>query len=568
MNRNTNKLKRVRSRKNNIESPAKRQFLKETEKHRRDLFAQSITNLRDVLLIQKPSDTNEENTKLDKTSILCQAATFLEEHKHNLTNETKSVISNMQNPSRLSLHSILEFSWKPPFDITSIDEWLPIAVESMQCFFLVIKLDLNLYKIVHVSKNIHSYFGYSQDELINHSLFDFILPSNHDQLLAYLLNNHQVLQTCDISWKRAVDNDYEQCTLIGAYRTINENEEYFMSIVKLNTLDRMLRMNADYPTEEFITYLNIQGKFVYVDSKARQILGYDPFEMIERTYFDFVHPDDLSVIVRAYKLWKENGNEKSEPYRFLTKDDQWILLQTSSQAHINAWTGKVESYICTTYIVQCHSLQQQFAERPINIQTNNLDNTADVLLSPSMITTTAQSSASSITTTISSILNIQESNSSSSGNEITPFLTHLLNDIYQEAIFDKLTECRRIKQNEINIRQEEIRVIDHVRQFVNEYHIKHSNNQLTSDEMQNTNTEDITLNMFDTNSDLTVFDDPIANTTDRYCPEIDSRDDMSIDSLSSLSSSPETEPFSDISTTNNPIQDTEYLTSTTNPTND
>ncbi|CAF0845334.1 unnamed protein product [Adineta steineri] len=85
MNRNTNKLKRVRSRKNNIESPAKRQFLKETEKHRRDLFAQSITNLRDVLLIQKPSDTNEENTKLDKTSILCQAATFLEEHKHSKT---------------------------------------------------------------------------------------------------------------------------------------------------------------------------------------------------------------------------------------------------------------------------------------------------------------------------------------------------------------------------------------------------------------------------------------------------------------------------------------------------
>ncbi|CAF0854409.1 unnamed protein product [Adineta steineri] len=80
--------------------------------------------------------------------------------------------------------------------------------------------------------------------------------------------------------------------------------------------------------------------------------------------------------------------------------------------------------------------------------------------------------------------------------------------------------------------------------------------------------QNITLNMFDTNSDLTVFDDPIANTTDRYCPEIDSRDDMSIDSLSSLSSSPETEPFSDISTTNNPIQDTEYLTSTTNPTND
>ncbi|CAF4336147.1 unnamed protein product, partial [Adineta steineri] len=172
----------------------------------------------------------------------------------------------------------------------------------MHCFFLVIKFDINFDKIVYVSKNINSYFGYSQDELINHSVFEFILPSNHDRLLVYLLNNHQVLQTCDISWKRSIDNDYEQCTLIGAYRTINANEKYFMSIVKINTLDRMLMMNTDHPINEFVTYLNIHGKFVFIDSKARQILGYSSFEIVGRTYFDFVHPDDLNVIVRAYKL--------------------------------------------------------------------------------------------------------------------------------------------------------------------------------------------------------------------------------------------------------------------------
>ncbi|CAF3597070.1 unnamed protein product [Adineta steineri] len=508
MNRNINKLKRLHSKNNDVESSAKRQFHNETEKRRRDLFTQLITNLRDILLIKKPSDTNEENTKLDRPSILYQTATFLEKHKQ-----------------------------------ISIDEWLQSPIESMHCFLLVIKFDLYFHKIVYISKNIHSYFGYSQDELVNHALLEFILPSNHDQLLAYLSNNHQVLQTCDISWKRAVDNDYEQCTLIGAYRTINENEEYFMSIVKINTLDRMLRMNADYPIEEFITYLNIQGKFVYVDSKARQILGYNPFDLIGRTYFDFVHPDDLAVIVRAYKLWKENGNEKSEPYRFLTKDDQWILLQTSSQAHINAWTGKVESYICTTYIIECHSLQQLLAKRPIHIPANNSN--TDVVLLPSMITTT----------TISSILNNQGNNSSSSDNEVTSFLFHLRDETYRKTILKKLTECRRIKQNEINICQEEIQVIDEILEFISQYRIKHSNNQLTSDEMQNTNTEDVTLNMLNTNSDLTVFDNPITNTTDQYCLQIDSRDDMPMDPLSSLFSLFPTNLFSDLSTINDPVQD-------------
>ncbi|CAF0889015.1 unnamed protein product [Adineta steineri] len=510
MNRSRNKSQRLHSKNNAIKLLARRQFRNENEKRRRDLSTQLITNLKDILLIEHTSDRNEENTKLDKASVLGQTVTFLEKHQHNIKNKTKLVLSNLQNSSSSSSNSILEFPWKPPCDIVSVDEWLQLAVESMHCFFLVIKFDLNLHKIVYVSKNIHSYFGYSQDELINHSLFDFILPSNHDRLLAYLSNNHQVFETCDISWKRAVNNDYEQCTLIGAYRTINENEKYFMSIVKINTLDRMLRMNVDYPIEEFITYLNTQGQFVYVDSKARQILGYDPFEIIGHTYFDFVHPDDLAVIVRAYKLWKETESGKSEPYRFLTKDDQWILLQTSSQVHINTWTGKVESYICTTYIIECHSLQQLLAKRSIHIPANNSN--TDLVLLPSMITT------------IPSILNNQTGISSSSENEITSFLFHLRNETYRKIIFEKLTEDRKIKQNETNIRQEEIQAIDDILEFINQYHIKHSNNQLTSDEMKNPNTEDITLNMFNTNSDLTLSNDTIQNV--------------------------------------------EYLTSTTNPTND
>ncbi len=47
-----------------------------------------------------------------------------------------------------------------------------------------------------------------------------------------------------------------------------------------------------------------------------------------------------------------NGNGKSDPYRFLTKGQQWIFLQTYSQVQINSWTGKAEYYICTTNLVQ------------------------------------------------------------------------------------------------------------------------------------------------------------------------------------------------------------------------
>jgi len=61
----------------------------------------------------------------------------------------------------------------------------------MNCFLLVVKDNIPDNNIVYVSKNIFNYLGYSQDQIINNSLFKFILSSNHQKLTNYLNNNHQ-----------------------------------------------------------------------------------------------------------------------------------------------------------------------------------------------------------------------------------------------------------------------------------------------------------------------------------------------------------------------------------------
>jgi hypothetical protein len=92
-----------------------------------------------------------------------------------------------------------------------------------------------------------------------------------------------------------------------------------MSIVKVNTLDRTLIINNANSIHQFTTRLNLQGKFIHIDSKfvcffifilnwnlflfrAREFLGYSSYELIGRTHFDFVHPDDLPIIVRAHQI--------------------------------------------------------------------------------------------------------------------------------------------------------------------------------------------------------------------------------------------------------------------------
>jgi hypothetical protein len=108
---------------------------------------------------------------------------------------------------------------------------------------------------------------------------------------------------------------------------------------------------------------------IFIYFRAREFLGYNSYELIGRTHFDFVHPDDLTIIIRAHQicLWfgdfefwfifilkkgKENGNGKSDSYRFLSKGQQWVFLQTTCQVQINSWTGKPESYLCTSNVLQ------------------------------------------------------------------------------------------------------------------------------------------------------------------------------------------------------------------------
>lgn len=40
-----------------------------------------------------------------------------------------------------------------------------------------------------------------------------------------------------------------------------------MSIVKINTLDRTLIVHEENSSEEFVTHLNVYGKFIFIDSK-------------------------------------------------------------------------------------------------------------------------------------------------------------------------------------------------------------------------------------------------------------------------------------------------------------
>lgn len=135
----------------------------------------------------------------------------------------------------------------------------------MNSFLLITKSDRFNGNIVFVSKHISSLLDYSQvrrfafrfffsrslkrfffvdfldfeqDDVLNRSIFEFISSRDQHRIKEYLHQQHpsiafssqrtifsfcsmnfSVLNRCSVGWKRSTSNEFEQCSIIGAFRS-------------------------------------------------------------------------------------------------------------------------------------------------------------------------------------------------------------------------------------------------------------------------------------------------------------------------------------------------------------
>jgi PAS domain S-box-containing protein len=90
--------------------------------------------------------------------------------------------------------------------------------------------------------------------------------------------------------------------------------DYFRLLVE-NAYDLILVINRD---------LSIR----YVSPSAKSMTGYDPEEVMSRNSFEFVHPDDLPVLVEKFSAGiLEPGRMEQLEYRTRCKDGSWLVTE-------------------------------------------------------------------------------------------------------------------------------------------------------------------------------------------------------------------------------------------------
>lgn len=109
---------------------------------------------------------------------------------------------------------------------------------------------------------------------------------------------------------------------------LRRREKYFRSLIE-NNLD-------------IVTVLAKDGTVLYKSPSIRNVLGYEPEELTGKDLFDYVHPDDLPMVKKRFRLIAENPlATQSAEFRFRHRDGTWHVLESVGKSVLEPLKGVI-----------------------------------------------------------------------------------------------------------------------------------------------------------------------------------------------------------------------------------
>ncbi|XP_049885002.1 circadian locomoter output cycles protein kaput isoform X2 [Pectinophora gossypiella] len=326
-----------------------------SEKKRRDQFNMLVNELSSML------STN--NRKMDKSTVLKSAISFLKNH-----NEVTV---------RSRAHDVQE-DWKPAF--LSNEEFTYLVLEALEGFVMVFSANGRIH---YVSESITSILGHNPADIVNKTIFELTSDEDRPNLYSLLQNpgssvdplqtlikDNEIRFQCHLSRGTLDFRDevtYELIQFNGHFRTNleqmdnddltayqHEPDSRILCVCTGRLVTPQLIRDVslvDSNRSEFTSRHSLEWKFLFLDHRAPPIIGYLPFEVLGTSGYDYYHFDDLEKVVTCHEALMQKGELTSCYYRFLTKGQQWIWLQTRFYITYHQWNSKPEFVVCTHRVV-------------------------------------------------------------------------------------------------------------------------------------------------------------------------------------------------------------------------
>ena len=122
---------------------------------------------------------------------------------------------------------------------------------------------------------------------------------------------------------------------------LNELEKLKTKIAELEKSEEQFRLISENTSDNIgITTFDLKAKYIYVSPSIKSVLGYDPEDLLGKSFFDFIHSDDKKVLFPLLKKYvnlkinklltgKESTISETIEFRFKNKTGNWRFMQST-----------------------------------------------------------------------------------------------------------------------------------------------------------------------------------------------------------------------------------------------
>ncbi len=171
--------------------------------------------------------------------------------------------------------------------------------------------------------------------LQTHQSFDFyhriVRPDGQERILH---GEGEVVVADDGAVRKMFGTGHDVTEAKQAEEVVRESEERY----------RLLAENAT----DMIVRATPEGAFTYVSPACRTLLGFEPEELVGRSGYSFIHPDDLTTLNQIHQDALEDAHIVTVQYRFRKKDNTYVWVETTGRALYDEETGVVAELISVT----------------------------------------------------------------------------------------------------------------------------------------------------------------------------------------------------------------------------
>jgi PAS domain S-box-containing protein len=223
----------------------------------------------------------------------------------------------------------------------------------------------------YISPQIEAMMGFPVADWLQEGFFEQRLhPDDRERVLEALERTHETGEDFRMEYRLVAANGHVVWVLDETVAVRDEEyrplflQGFLIDVSDRREVDDALRHSEELHklvvehSRDMIAVVDADGRTLFVSPAVRDLLGYEPVELIGTSWSDTVHPED-SLAVAAYFMNRAAGLEVPPmSARTRHKDGSWVTLEGSVSVMTDANSGS------TQFVCVCHAVAQHGALRP------------------------------------------------------------------------------------------------------------------------------------------------------------------------------------------------------------